>query len=402
PLSAHCAFTCVGVGDMAGDVFGNGMLNSPVTKLVGAFNHMHIFLDPDPDVKSSYAERQRLFDLPRSSWTDYNSKLISKGGGIFERSAKSIRLSPEIRKLFDITETELAPSDLIRAMLKAKVDLLWFGGIGTYIKSSDESHTDAGDRANDALRVNGEDLRARVIGEGANLGTTQLGRIEAAMAGVRLNTDSIDNSAGVDCSDHEVNIKILLGGVVSDGDMTMKQRNKLLVEMTDEVGELVLRDNYLQSQAISLVEHGGVAGLHPQRQLMRMLERQGRLNRSIEYLPDDEELQDRQNQKIGLTRPEISILMPYAKIWLYDELLASDLPDDPQLEEDLVRYFPTALREKFREQIGGHRLRREIITTVVANSMINRVGGWFAAEIGERTGMGLVDIARAYTITRDV
>ena len=395
-------FTCVGVGDMAGDVFGNGMLNSPVTKLVGAFNHMHIFIDPDPDVKASYAERQRLFDLPRSSWTDYNSKLISKGGGIFERSAKSIKLSPEIRKLFDITETELAPNDLIRTMLKANVDLLWFGGIGTYIKSSDESHTDAGDRANDALRVNGEDLRASVIGEGANLGTTQLGRIEAAMAGVRLNTDSIDNSAGVDCSDHEVNIKILLGGVVNDGDMTMKQRNKQLVEMTDEVGELVLRDNYLQSQAISLVEHGGVAGLHPQRQLMRMLERQGRLNRSIEYLPDDEELQDRQNRRIGLTRPEISILMPYAKIWLYDELLASDLPDDPQLEEDLVRYFPTPLRDKFRDQIVEHRLRREIITTVVANSMINRVGGWFAAEIGERTGMGLVDIARAYTITRDV
>jgi glutamate dehydrogenase len=395
-------FTCVGVGDMAGDVFGNGMLNSEATKLVGAFNHMHIFIDPDPDIAKSYAERKRMFDLPRSSWTDYNTKLISKGGGIFERSAKTIKLSPEIRKLFEIEETELPPNELIRHMLKAEVDLLWFGGIGTYIKESGESNSDAGDRANDSLRINGADVRAKVIGEGANLGATQLGRIEAAMNGVRLNTDSIDNSAGVDCSDHEVNIKILLGGVVADGDMTMKQRNKLLVEMTEEVGDLVLRDNYLQSQAISLVEQGGAATLHPQRQLMRMLERMGRLNRSIEYLPDDEEIQERQARHIGLTRPEISILMPYAKIWLYDELLGSDLPDDPQLEEDLVRYFPTALRKKFRAQIGQHRLRREIITTVVTNSMINRVGGWFAAEIGERTGMSPVDIARAYTITRDV
>ena len=395
-------FTCVGVGDMAGDVFGNGMLNSKATKLVGAFNHMHIFIDPEPDIAKSYEERKRMFDLPRSSWTDYNTKLISKGGGVFERSAKSIKLSPEIRRLFGIEAAELAPNDLIRAMLKADVDLLWFGGIGTYIKASHESQGDAGDRANDALRINGDDVRARVIGEGANLGTTQLGRIEAAMKGVRLNTDSIDNSAGVDCSDHEVNIKILLGGVVADGDMTLKQRNKLLAEMTDEVGDLVLRDNYLQSQAISLVEHGGAASLHPQRQLMRMLERLGRLNRSIEYLPDDEEIRERQLMHTGLTRPEISILMPYAKIWLYDELLASDLPDDPQLEEDLVRYFPTALRSRYKDQIGRHRLRREIITTVVTNSMINRVGGWFPAEIAERTGMSVVDIARAYTITRDV
>jgi len=395
-------FTVLGVGDMSGDVFGNGMLLSKHIKLVGAFNHMHIFVDPDPDPEKSFAERKRLFKLPRSAWTDYDKKLISKGGAIFERSAKTLSLSPEIRNLFDIPKDKVTPNELLGAMLMAEVDLLWFGGIGTYIKSRAESDQDVGDRANDAIRINGADIRAQVVGEGANLGTTQLGRVEYALKGGRLNTDSIDNSAGVDCSDHEVNIKILIDSVVARGQLSAPQRNKLLASMTKEVGELVLRHNYLQSQAISMIQTKGIDTLDSQIRLMRMLERADRLDRAVEFLPDDETLGERALGKQGLTRPEIAIVMSYAKIWLYDELLASDLPDDPKLKEDLIDYFPTPLRSKYIKEIGEHRLSREIIATRVTNSIINRVGGTFIPDFMEKTGKSAPEIARAYIIAREV
>ncbi|RMD62083.1 MAG: NAD-glutamate dehydrogenase, partial [Alphaproteobacteria bacterium] len=367
-------FTVIGVGDMSGDVFGNGMLLSRRIKLVGAFNHLHIFVDPDPDPETSWAERKRLFDLPRSAWSDYDAKLISKGGGVFDRKAKSIKPTPEMKKLFGITEDRLTPNELIRAMLKADVELLWFGGIGTYVKAGHESHLDAGDRSNDAVRVNAGELRCKVIGEGANLGMTQRARIEYALAGGRLNTDFIDNSAGVDCSDHEVNIKILLGAVEAAGDMTRKQRNKLLVDMTDEVAALVLRDNYLQTQSLSVSSALGAHILDRLARYMRVLEKSGRLDRAIEFLPDDETIAERQAMGIGLTRPELAVLLAYAKITLYDELLSSDLPDDPDTEHELLSYFPTPLQERFADWIAQHRLRREIIATVMTNDIVNRVG----------------------------
>jgi glutamate dehydrogenase len=395
-------FTAVGCGDMSGDVFGNGMLLSEQIRLVGAFNHLHIFIDPDPDPATSFAERRRLFDLPRSSWIDYDAKLISKGGGVFERSAKTIALTPEIRKLFGIEANSVAPSELLSAMLKAEVDLLWFGGIGTYVKASTETHADVGDRANDALRVNGRALRCRVVGEGANLGVTQRGRIEFARKGGRINTDSIDNSAGVDCSDHEVNIKILLDDVVARGDMTVKQRNDQLAAMTDEVGRLCLLDNYGQTQAITMIESQAHRLLDRHQRLMRSLERAEILDRSIEYLPDDETIDSLQSMQQGLTRPEISILLAYAKNWTYEELLHSDLPDDPLLVKDLQRYFPTPLRENFKEAIRRHTLRREIIATSVTNSMINRTGPSFMSEMRDRTGADAASVARAYTVVREV
>ncbi len=395
-------FSCVGVGDMGGDVFGNGMLLSQKTRLVAAFNHLHIFLDPEPDAQKTWKERKRLFDEVKG-WDHYDKSLISKGGGIFERSAKKIEMTPEICKLLGLSGTtkSLSPNELIRAILKAEVELLWFGGIGTYVKASFETDADTGDRGNDAVRVNGIELKCQVIGEGANLGCTQRGRIEYALHQGRNNTDAIDNSAGVDCSDHEVNIKILLNQIVANGDMTMKQRNSLLEEMTDEVAELVLRDNYLQSQAISLVDDRALDLLDQQARLMKYLERQGRLDRDVEMLPNEEVLAERLAMQRGLTRPEISVLMPYAKIWLYDKLLESNLPDDPRLESDLVRYFPTALQEKFLDQINQHMLRREIIATGITNSMINRVGGSFIMQVMENTNAQPDDIARAYLITRD-
>ena len=395
-------FTVVGCGDMSGDVFGNGMLLSEHIRLVGAFNHLHIFVDPAPDAKKGFAERQRLFALPRSSWADYNAKLISKGGGVFERSAKSVKLTPEIKQAFDIAEDSVTPNDLIRAMLKADIDLLWFGGIGTYVKAAAESSADAGDRANDAVRIDAAELRAKVVGEGANLGVTQRGRIEAALAGVKLNTDAIDNSAGVDCSDHEVNIKILLGAIVGEGDMTLKQRDKLLEAMTDEVADLVLRDNYDQSQALTIAASQGIDLLDAQSRLMRDLERGHlRLNRRIEFLPDDEALADRSADGLGLTRPEAAVLLAYAKMALYDDLLASDLPDDGRLVDDLALYFPERLRERYAKVIADHRLRREIIATKVTNSMVNRVGATFINTLKDQTGAGSAEIARAYTIVRD-
>ncbi|MCC7017546.1 MAG: NAD-glutamate dehydrogenase [Rhodospirillales bacterium] len=395
-------FAVVGVGDMSGDVFGNGMLRSRHIRLVGAFDHRHIFLDPDPDPAKSFAERERMFALPRSSWADYDAKLISKGGGVFERKAKSIALSPEARKLLGLDAANATPAQVMTALLKAPVDLLWFGGIGTYVKAASESHAEAGDRANDPIRVNGADVRAKAIGEGANLGVTQRGRIEYALKGGRLNTDSIDNSAGVDCSDHEVNIKILLDAVAAEGKLGADDRNALLVRMTDEVGELVLRDNYLQALAISLAESRGVVALDAQGRLLRMLEKSGRLNRAVEFLPDDETLAERAAAKKGLTRPENAILMSHAKLWLYDEILPSPLPDAPYLERDLIAYFPGALREKFADGAKAHRLRREIVATSITNAIVNRAGATFVPELIERTGMAAAEIARAFVVAREV
>jgi len=396
-------FTVVGVGDMSGDVFGNGMLLSQHIRLLGAFNHLHVFVDPDPNPLAAWEERKRLFDLPRSSWADYDAKLISKGGAVFERSAKSIRPSPEIKALFGLTADTVTPNDLIRAMLAAPVDLLWFGGIGTYVKAGRETAAEVGDRANDAVRIDAAQIRAKVVGEGANLGVTQRGRIEFALRGGRINTDAIDNSAGVDCSDHEVNIKILLGAVVAAGDMTLKQRDALLEAMTEEVGQLVLRDNYDQSQALSVAASRGAALLDAQSRLIRELERGHlKLNRAIEFLPDDETLAERVAGNVGLTRPELAVLLAYAKMALYDELLDSDLPDDPQLGADLALYFPERLRARHPDALARHRLRREIIATSVTNSMINRVGAAFVNTIHEQTGRNPSDIARAYAIVRDV
>jgi glutamate dehydrogenase len=395
-------FACIGVGDMAGDVFGNGMLLSKHIRLLAAFNHMHIFIDPDPDPAASWQERQRLFDLPGSTWESYDRALISKGGGVFDRKAKSIPISAEMKRGFGIEEAKLTPSDLIRALLRAEVELLWFGGIGTYVKSSDESNGEVGDRANDALRVDAEDLRAKVVGEGANLGVTQQGRIEFGMRGGHINTDSIDNSAGVDCSDHEVNIKILLGDAELSGRLTRKQRNRLLESMTEEVAELVLRDNYLQTQAISVTHQLGAHLLDRLARFMRGLEKQGLLDRAIEHLPDDEVVLERQKLGIGMTRPELALLLSYAKIVLYDWLLDSDLPDDPYFAGELAGYFPTALRKKYVAEIGRHRLRREIVATVVTNSLVNRLGPAFLHEVGEKTGMPPQEITRSYIVCREI
>jgi glutamate dehydrogenase len=399
-------FTAVGVGDMSGDVFGNGLLRSRHTRLLAAFDHRHVFVDPSPDAAASFAERERLFKLPRSSWADYDAKLISAGGGVFDRKAKSIRTTPEMRALFSVGES-VTPADLMKAILKAPVDLLFFGGIGTYVKASSETHADAGDRANDALRVDARELRARVVGEGANLGVTQRGRIEYAQAGAggtggKINTDAIDNSAGVDTSDHEVNIKILLGDVVARGDMTLKQRDQLLAAMTDEVAALVLADNYLQTQALSVAEAEGAAGLDSARRFMRGLEKAGRLNRAIEFLPDEEELRKRHAAGRGLTRPELAVLLAYAKLTLYDQLLPSGLPDDAALAVDLTGYFPTPLRSAHAEAIARHRLRREIIATVATNDLVNRMGPFFLTDLVERGVGDAAEVARAYLVARDV
>ena len=392
-------FTVIGIGDMSGDVFGNGMLLSRHIKLLAAFNHLHILVDPDPDPALSFKERERMFRLPRSAWSDYDSKALSKGARIFERKAKSLTLTPEIKKRFAISKDKGSPNELMKILLTAEVDLLWFGGIGTYTKATSESHADAGDRANDAIRADATELRCRVIGEGANLGLTQRGRIEFALSGGRLNTDSIDNSAGVDCSDHEVNIKILIDQVVSDGDLDMKSRNRLLASMTDEVGLLVLRDNYLQTQAMTRSEFKGISAINDQIRLMRVLEEEVELDRKVEFLPDDETIADRAAAKQGMTRPEIAVLMSYAKIWLYDKIIDSDIPDDGALAKALVNYFPKPLHVKYRPRIDKHQLRREIVATYLTNSLVNRVGATFVTEFMEKTGRSPADIARAYAIT---
>ncbi len=396
-------FSCIGVGDMSGDVFGNGLIYSPQTRLIGAFNHLHIFVDPSPDPAASLRERQRLFDKGRSSWSDYDPRLISKGGGIFDRSAKSIRVTAEMRKAFGLGPKEsVAPSDLIRAMLLAKVDLLWFGGIGTYIKSSDENNVEVGDRTNDTLRIDGHEVGASVIGEGANLGVTQLGRVEFALHGGRINTDFIDNSAGVDCSDHEVNIKILLSAAVDSGKLSLKARNRILVAMTDDVTELILQDNYRQSMALTNAEQQSLALASEQLRFIRALEKAGDLDRTVEFLPPDDELATRVASGAGLTRPELSVLLAYAKNVLLKEVLASDLPDDPYLADGLALYFPPLIRQKYKSLVPQHRLRREIIATYVANTVVNRTGPSLFNTLRERTGESPAAIARAYLICREV
>ncbi|HEU4493433.1 MAG TPA: NAD-glutamate dehydrogenase [Rubrobacteraceae bacterium] len=395
-------FTVAGIGDMSGDVFGNGMLLSRHIKLVGAFNHLHIFLDPDPDPETSFKERERLFGLPRSSWSDYDESLVSEGGGVYARTAKSIPLSPQVQQLLHVEEETLTPNEVIRALLKSRVDLLFNGGIGTYVKATEETNAEVGDRANDAVRVDGAELGCRVVGEGGNLGLTQRGRVEYALSGGRIYMDAIDNSAGVDCSDHEVNIKILLDSVVESGDMTEKQRNELLVEMTEEVGQLVLQDNYEQTRAIS----NALALAHPMIDVhvryIAALEHAGSLDRELEFLPSDETLAERRSEGIGLTAPEFAILLSYTKITLYKQLLASDLPEDPYLSVELERYFPTPLRERFRERMREHRLRREIRATSVANDLVNKGGPSFAFRLGEETGAPPAEIARAYTAACEV
>ena len=396
-------FTCVGIGDMSGDVFGNGMLLSRHIRLVAAFDHRHIFIDPDPDAERSYLERERMFRIPRSSWADYDAKLISKGGGVYPRSLKSIDISPQACQALGLPEgtTSIAPNALLSAILKAPVDLLWNGGIGTYVKGSAEQHSDVGDRANNAIRVDGRDLRCKVVGEGGNLGFTQLGRIEAARNGVLLNTDFIDNSAGVDTSDHEVNIKILLNAQVRDGRLKMDARNKLLASMTDEVAQLVLWDNYRQNQAISLMERMSVSRLGSKQHFIRTLEQQGLLDRQIEYLPSDAELAERKSRGEGLTRPELAVLLSYSKLVAFDELLQSDVPEDPYLSKELQRYFPGPLQKKYAQAMEQHRLKREIIATAVTNTMINRMGATFLLRMQEDSGRSYGEVAKAFTITRE-
>ena len=395
-------FTVVGIGDMQGDVFGNGMLLSAHIRLVAAFDHRHVFLDPDPDPAASFAERKRLFGLARSSWADYDAGLISQGGGVWPRAAKSIPLSPEARRALGIEAASLAPNELLGAILKAPVDLVYNGGIGTYVKAASESHADAGDRANDALRVNGRELRCKVVAEGGNLGFTQLGRIEYALAGGRINTDAIDNSAGVDTSDHEVNIKILLGLAIAAGELSGGERDALLAAMTEEVGRLVLRDNYFQTQSLSLSGRMHVQLLDAQQRFIQFLEKAGKLKRALEYLPGDEQIAERRAAGTGLTSPERAVLLAYSKIWLYDEMLASPLPDDAWVASALGRYFPSALREKFAPCMQRHPLRREIIATYVVNSMVNRVGSTFVHRLAETTGARAHEIVRAYLLTREV
>ncbi|MFK8083637.1 MAG: NAD-glutamate dehydrogenase [Granulosicoccus sp.] len=399
-------FTVVGVGDMAGDVFGNGMLLSEKIQLVAAFNHMHIFIDPQPDCAASFAERQRLFNLPRSSWADYNESLISNGGGIFSRHAKQIELSPQAQAVLGTDQEKLTPTALISIILKAPVDLLWNGGIGTYVKARSETHADAADRANDNLRINGDELRCRVVGEGGNLGFTQRGRIDFARTSAQregglIYTDAIDNSAGVDCSDHEVNIKILANAVVSAQDMTVKQRDQLLESMTDDVGLHVLRDNYLQTQCVDLCAVDGSAALNEQSRFMQHLESIGRLDRDIEFLPDADEIADRLVNEKSLTRPEIAVLVSYSKMVMFDELMAGSFADDPALETVLCTYFPDALQRAHKPQIQEHRLRREIISTVVTNDVVNRLGPAFVFRMQQELNATSSDVATAFVVVRE-
>jgi glutamate dehydrogenase len=397
-------FTVVGIGDMSGDVFGNGMLLSEHIRLVAAFDHRHIFIDPKPRAATSYAERRRLFELPRSSWADYDTSLVSPGGGVFPRTAKAIALNAHIRSALGIetTATKITPAELMKAILQAPVDLLWNGGIGTYVKASTESHADVGDKANDAIRIDGADLRVKVVGEGGNLGFTQLGRIEFARAGGRINTDAIDNSAGVDASDHEVNIKILLNSVVADGDLTLKQRNSLLAEMTHEVGDLVLRNNYAQNVALANSMAQTPSLLHAHQRFIRRLVRDGRLDRALEFLPSDRQIRERLAAGQGLTQPEMAVMLAYAKITVADELIHTDLPEDPYLRSLLRAYFPVPLRERFARQIESHALHREIVTTVLVNDTVNTGGTTFLHRFREEIGATTEEIVRAHTAARAI
>jgi glutamate dehydrogenase len=397
-------FTVVGIGDMSGDVFGNGMLLSPHIKLVAAFDHRHVFIDPEPDPEASFAERRRLFDLPRSSWEDFDQGLISAGGGVWPRSAKSVPVSPQARAVLGFADgvTSLSPDQLINAILQAPVDLLWNGGIGTYVKATGQVNADAGDRTNDAVRVDASQLRCRVIGEGGNLGVTQEARIEYSLAGGLVNTDFIDNSGGVDTSDHEVNIKILLDGVVRDGVMTVADRDELLAQMTAEVGRLVLAHNYYQNRALAASRAQAQQMLHVHARYIRTLEREGRIRRRLDVLPADKDIAERRSIAGGLTLPEFSVLLAQTKIACEQEMLHSDLPDDPYLRRVLTAYFPVPLRERFSDRMTAHRLHREIITTAVINDMVDRAGITFAFRLGEETGASTPDITQAWLVAREV
>lgn len=394
-------FDVVGIGDMGGDVFGNGMLLSRKIRLVAAFNHLHIFIDPDPDPEASFEERARLFALPRSSWSDYDASLISAGGGIFARTDKQIRLSAEAREALGIEDESMTPNALISAILKAPVDLLWNGGIGTYVKSANESHADAADRANDGLRIDGRELRCRVVGEGGNLGFTQQGRIEFAAGRGLIYTDAIDNSAGVDCSDHEVNIKILVNALVAADEMTMSGRDRLLESMTDEVGKLVLQDNYLQTQCIDIVHVDGPAALNEHARFMQFLEANARLDREIEYLPNAENIAERLADERGLTRPEIAVLVSYSKMTMYADLLTTSVPDDDALESTVSGYFPQALQDDFAANIKEHRLRREIIATLLTNEFVNRLGPTFAFRMQQELNVDVANVTSAFSVVRE-
>ncbi|WMT92342.1 NAD-glutamate dehydrogenase [Pelagibacterium sp. H642] len=394
-------FSAVGVGDMSGDVFGNGILLSEKTRLIAAFDHRDIFIDPDPDLEKSFAERRRLFTLPRSSWQDYDAALISEGGGVFSRAAKSIPLTPQMQAVLGLSAASATPAEIMSAILSADVDLLWFGGIGTYIRASTETDAQVGDKANDAIRIPAVSVRARVIGEGANLGVTQRGRVEYALSGGRINTDAIDNSAGVNSSDLEVNIKIALSDLVRSGQLELGARNAFLAEMTDEVAELCLRNNYLQTLALSLAQRRGMADFPDLVDFIETLEKAGEINRAVEYLPDDQTLAERAATGVGFTRPELAVLLAYAKLDLYDKLLASPVPDDPYLARELFRYFPETLKARFPEAIETHRLRREVIATVLSNAMINRGGPAFVTRLVTITAAEPGAVAFAYAAARD-
>ncbi|WP_299495159.1 NAD-glutamate dehydrogenase [uncultured Shewanella sp.] len=395
-------FTCLAVGDMGGDVFGNGMLLSKHTRLIAAFNHMHIFIDPNPDVEKSYAERERLFVLPRSSWEDYNKELISKGGGVFLRSAKSIPLSSEMKTMLGTQKTNMTPIELLKQLLKMEVDLLWNGGIGTYVKASSESHAEVGDRANDSLRVNGNEVKAKIIGEGGNLGCTQLGRIEYTANGGRMNTDFVDNVGGVDCSDIEVNIKILLNALVAEGEMTLKQRNRLLEDMTQEVSRIVLDDCKAQTRSISVTQVRGGDELKEQIRFIHYLEKEGKLDRALEFLPTEDDLADRLVKGQPLTRPELSVLVAYAKMLLKEQLLIPEITEDSFIKQSLVAYFPEQLQAKYTENMDQHPLKGEIIATSLANGIVNNMGLNFVQRMQEETGATITEVATCYTMASEV
>lgn len=394
--------TVVGIGDMAGDVFGNGMLLSETLMMVAAFNHQHIFIDPNPDPARSFVERQRLFVTPKTTWNDYDKTLISEGGGVFDRSVKSITISAQMRTRFVLDAASLTPTELINALLKAPVDLIWNGGIGTYVKASTETHADVGDKANDSLRVNGDELRCKVIGEGGNLGMTQRGRIEYCLNGGACNTDFIDNAGGVDCSDHEVNAKILLNEIVANGDLTQKQRNQLLVDMTGNVAQLVLHNNTRQTQAISVAQSDALQRSAEYRRFMNTLQSQKRLDRKLEFLPSDEQLLERQTHGKSLTRPELAILISYAKAVLKEDLTTANIVDDEYLAKFIETAFPHKIAVLFPLALRNHRLRREIVATQIANDMVNTMGISFAQRLMESTGASAGDVAKAYIIARDI
>jgi glutamate dehydrogenase len=392
----------VGIGDMSGDVFGNGMLLSSSIKLVAAFNHLHIFIDPNPDPVISFKERQRLFDLPLSQWKDYNPSIISSGGGVFERSAKTITLSKEMQELLGTNELELETDQLIALILKSEVDLIWNGGIGTYIKSTEEDNLEIGDKANDNLRCNGSDIKAKVIGEGGNLGVSQLGRIEFAKRGGYINTDFIDNSAGVDCSDHEVNIKIALNRAMITGKLDINSRNALLASMQDEVAELVLQDNFQQNQTLTISERSEAFTIESYSHLIDTLEQGGFLDRRVEFIPSQQELSRRAASKEKMTRPELSVLLSYSKMFVHDQLVDSSIYHDEHFEKDLLEYFPKKMRDDFSKEILSHPLRKEIILTVITNKIVNHLNGVTISDIQKETGAKLCDIVRSYVIISEI